>query len=86
MAASQAAQACFGSEEWPSERPVPQASIEFEVEDADAVQAGAEELRRDGFALLHDARTEPWADGRPAAVGRGRDRGDLLRARIARVT
>jgi catechol 2,3-dioxygenase-like lactoylglutathione lyase family enzyme len=57
---SQAAQACFGSEEWPSDRPVPQASIEFEVEDADAVQAGAEELRRDGFALLHDARTEPW--------------------------
>jgi catechol 2,3-dioxygenase-like lactoylglutathione lyase family enzyme len=57
---SQAAQACFGSEEWPSDRPVPQASIEFEVEDADAVQAGAEELRCDGFALLHDARTEPW--------------------------
>jgi catechol 2,3-dioxygenase-like lactoylglutathione lyase family enzyme len=57
---SQAAQACFGSEEWPSDRPVPQASIEFEVEDADAVQAAAEELRRDGFALLHDARTEPW--------------------------
>jgi catechol 2,3-dioxygenase-like lactoylglutathione lyase family enzyme len=57
---SQAAQACFGSEEWPSDRPVPQASIEFEVEDADAVQAAAQELRRDGFALLHDARTEPW--------------------------
>jgi hypothetical protein len=23
-------------------------------------KATAEELRRDGFALLHDARTEPW--------------------------
>ena len=57
---SQAAQACFGSDDWPSDRPVPQASIEFEVESADAVQAGAEELRRHGHALLHDARTEPW--------------------------
>ena len=57
---AQAAEACFGTPTWPSDRPVPQASIEFEVEDAEAVQAGAEELRRDGFALLHDARTEPW--------------------------
>jgi catechol 2,3-dioxygenase-like lactoylglutathione lyase family enzyme len=57
---SQAAEACFGSKEWPSDRPVPQASIEFEVEDADAVQAAAEELRHDGFELLHGARAEPW--------------------------
>jgi catechol 2,3-dioxygenase-like lactoylglutathione lyase family enzyme len=56
----EAAQACFGNEEWPSDRPVPQASIEFEVADADAVRAAAEELRHDGFELLHDARTEPW--------------------------
>lgn len=57
---SQAAEACFGSRDWPSDRAVPQASIEFEVEDPDAVQAAAEELRGGGFALLHDARTEPW--------------------------
>jgi catechol 2,3-dioxygenase-like lactoylglutathione lyase family enzyme len=57
---SQAAEACFGTPDWPDDRAVPQASIEFEVEDPDAVQAAAEELRRAGFALLHDARTEPW--------------------------
>ena len=27
----QAAQACFGTHEWPADRPVPQASVEFEV-------------------------------------------------------
>lgn len=57
---SQAAQACFGKPEWPSERPTPQASVEFEVEDADAVQTAAEELRAKGYELLHDAREEPW--------------------------
>jgi catechol 2,3-dioxygenase-like lactoylglutathione lyase family enzyme len=57
---SQAAQACFGEGEWPSDLPRPQVSIEFEVEDAGAVAAGAEELRARGFALLHGARTEPW--------------------------
>jgi len=31
-----AAQACFGTLEWPAERTVPQASIEFEVESAPA--------------------------------------------------
>ena len=57
---TQAAEACFGSQDWPSDRAVPQASIEFELENADAVQPAAEELRRAGFALVHDARTEPW--------------------------
>ena len=56
----QAAQACFGSSEWPADRPVPQASIEFEVHDLGAVQSAAEELRARGFELLHDAHTEPW--------------------------
>lgn len=57
---TQAAQACFGVPDWPPERPVPQASVEFEVADADAVQVAANELRQQGFTLLHDARTEPW--------------------------
>jgi catechol 2,3-dioxygenase-like lactoylglutathione lyase family enzyme len=57
---SQAAQACFGSADWPSTRPVPQVSIEFEVSDPDAVQPAADELRASGFDILHDARTEPW--------------------------
>jgi catechol 2,3-dioxygenase-like lactoylglutathione lyase family enzyme len=56
----EAAQACFGTPEWPADRPVPQMSLEFEVRDADAVGSAAEELRRRGFTLLHDPREEPW--------------------------
>ena len=52
--------ACFGTPDWPVERPVPQASVEFEVADADTVQVAADELKEKGFTLLHDARTEPW--------------------------
>jgi catechol 2,3-dioxygenase-like lactoylglutathione lyase family enzyme len=55
---SEAATACFGTTEWPSELPVPQASIEFEVAD---VAAAANELEAKGYRLIHDARTEPWA-------------------------
>ena len=57
---TQAAQACFGTPDWPADRPVPQASIEFEVADADAVEVGADELKEKGFTLLHEAHTEPW--------------------------
>jgi catechol 2,3-dioxygenase-like lactoylglutathione lyase family enzyme len=57
---TQAAQACFGTSDWPAGRPVPQASIEFELADPRSVQAAAEELKEKGFILLHDARTEPW--------------------------
>jgi catechol 2,3-dioxygenase-like lactoylglutathione lyase family enzyme len=57
---SEAAQACFGTSEWPADLPVPQVSIEFEVESAQAVQAAAEELQSTGFSLLHPAREEPW--------------------------
>ena len=57
---SQAAERCFGTPSWPAELTVPQASVEFEVEDADAVAAAGEELIRAGFDLLHPARQEPW--------------------------
>jgi catechol 2,3-dioxygenase-like lactoylglutathione lyase family enzyme len=57
---TQAAQACFGTPEWPADRPTPQVSIEFEVEDEGAVQSAADELRGEGFELLHDAKKEPW--------------------------
>jgi hypothetical protein len=53
---AQAAEACFGTPSWPTDRPVPQASIEFEL----AVAAGAAELRAAGHELLHESRTEPW--------------------------
>ncbi len=57
---AEAARACFGTTEWPAGRPVPQASIEFEVADAEAVAAAGEELRAAGYELLHPARQEPW--------------------------
>ena len=57
---SEAAQACFGAPHWPADRPVPQMSVEFEVNDAEAVQSAAEELRQRGFSLLHARREEPW--------------------------
>ena len=56
----QAAQACFGTDEWPAHLQVPQASIEFELADADALAAAADELSGAGFELLHEIRTEPW--------------------------
>lgn len=57
---AQAAQACFGSDEWPPERPVPQVSIEFDVESAEAVADARRELEAKGFAPLHGPRREPW--------------------------
>lgn len=53
---SQAAEACFGTREWPADRPVPQVSLEFEVEDAAAVGVAGEELVAKGFSLLHPVR------------------------------
>jgi catechol 2,3-dioxygenase-like lactoylglutathione lyase family enzyme len=57
---SQAAQACFGTSQWPAGRPVPQVSIEFDVADAAAVDPAARELEQAGYELLHGAREEPW--------------------------
>jgi catechol 2,3-dioxygenase-like lactoylglutathione lyase family enzyme len=57
---SQAAEACFGAPQWPADVPVPQASIEFDVADAAAVQAAADELAAADHQLLHPAREEPW--------------------------
>jgi catechol 2,3-dioxygenase-like lactoylglutathione lyase family enzyme len=56
----QAAQACFGTSEWPADQTVPQASIEFEVADPEAVSAASDELEAAGYRLLHPAREEPW--------------------------
>jgi catechol 2,3-dioxygenase-like lactoylglutathione lyase family enzyme len=57
---AQVAQACFGTAEWPAQHRVPQASIEFEVADAEAVGPAAAELADAGFPLLHGPRLEPW--------------------------
>jgi len=54
---SEAAQSCFGKPEWPKDLPVPQAGIEFDVED---VAKASAELEAKGFRLLVKNRTEPW--------------------------
>jgi uncharacterized glyoxalase superfamily protein PhnB len=56
----QAAEACFGTRDWPAGRTVPQASLEFDVADPAAVQAAADELAAAGYEILHAAREEPW--------------------------
>jgi hypothetical protein len=54
---SQAAESCFGSSEWPANLPVPQAWLEFDVEDIDSA---TEESRGLGYKLLVSVRKEPW--------------------------
>ena len=54
---SHAAMSCFGTETWPEDVAVPQATIEFEVAD---VEAAAAEMESAGSVLIHGARTEPW--------------------------
>jgi catechol 2,3-dioxygenase-like lactoylglutathione lyase family enzyme len=55
-----AAQSCFGQDTWPDHIPVPQATIEFELEDVAAVGAATEELAGKGFEIIHGAKEEPW--------------------------
>jgi catechol 2,3-dioxygenase-like lactoylglutathione lyase family enzyme len=57
---SQAAEACFGTPDWPRDRSVPQVSIEFDVASEAEVSQAAAELEARGYRLLHPARTEPW--------------------------
>ena len=82
---SQAAEACFGSPEWPAGRPVPPLSIEFDVGDATAVGPAAQELEQAGYELLPPAGEEPWgSDGRQAAIAGGRNRRHLVHPRVPR--
>ena len=55
-----AAQSCFGADTWPSNRIVPQACFEFDVESAEDVTAAAMELESQGYEVLVAPRTEPW--------------------------
>ncbi|HSK93007.1 MAG TPA: glyoxalase [Candidatus Angelobacter sp.] len=57
---AQAAEATFGTAEWPSELPVPQAWIEFDVESTDAVADAVAELGGAGHRVLTEAHEEPW--------------------------
>lgn len=56
----QAAQSCFGTDQWPEEIPAPQAWIEFDVDSPEAVTAAVAELEAVGHRMLHGAREEPW--------------------------
>lgn len=57
---SQAARACFHTDQLPAERPVPQVSIEFDVADPGMVGPAARDLEQAGYELLHGAREAPW--------------------------
>jgi len=57
---SEAARACFGTDCWPEDRAVPNATIEFEVSSPAAVAEAAEELEAAGHQMLHAAKEEPW--------------------------
>jgi Glyoxalase-like domain len=54
---SQAAQSCFGSDSWPDNLPVPQAWLEFEV---DNVEKATADLESRGYQMLIRNKTEPW--------------------------
>jgi hypothetical protein len=54
---SQAASSCFGKEQWPKKFPVPQAWLEFDVED---VEAATRKMKKRGYEMLVSARKEPW--------------------------
>lgn len=55
-----AAESCFGVAEWPADVAVPQANLEFDVEDEPAVAVAAAELEAAGYRLLVGPKTEPW--------------------------
>ena len=54
---SQAAQSCFDTDEWPADTPIPQAWLEFDV---DNVENATAELEARGYRMLVKNRKEPW--------------------------
>ena len=54
---SQAAESSFGTKRWPTTLPVPQAWVEFDVDD---IAKATRELKKRRYRLLVDARREPW--------------------------
>ncbi|WP_299939862.1 hypothetical protein [uncultured Nitratireductor sp.] len=53
----QAAQSCFGRDEWPADLPTPQAWLEFDVK---SIAVATEGLLARGYHLLIANREEPW--------------------------
>lgn len=56
----QAAQATFGTSDWPGDLPRPQAWIELEVASPEAVADSLAELAARGHRILVEAHEEPW--------------------------
>ena len=54
---AQAAQSCFGTDSWPKDTPVPQAWLEFDVDDVEKATA---ELQSRGHRMLVKNKKEPW--------------------------
>lgn len=54
---SQAAQSCFGKDSWPDDVPVPQAWLEFDV---DNVPEATATLESRGYRILVKSKKEPW--------------------------
>jgi catechol 2,3-dioxygenase-like lactoylglutathione lyase family enzyme len=54
---AEAARSCFGRDAWPGDVPIPQAWIEFDVED---VAAATTTLASLGYRMLVKNRKEPW--------------------------
>lgn len=54
---SQAAQSCFGNDSWPADIPIPQAWLEFDVENLEQATA---KLQLHGYRLLLQNKKEPW--------------------------
>ena len=52
-----AAESCFGTSIWPEDLPVPQAWLEFDVED---IAAATAEMQSKGYRLLLADKMEPW--------------------------
>ena len=57
---SQAAEATFGSKDWPADLPQPQAWLELDVESAEAVAAAIDEMTIAGHRVLKGSHEEPW--------------------------
>ena len=57
---AQAAEAVFGSPEWPTDIPAPQAWMELDVESAAAVGEAVTEMGAAGHRVLREAHEEPW--------------------------
>jgi catechol 2,3-dioxygenase-like lactoylglutathione lyase family enzyme len=54
---SQAARSCFGTDSWPDTVPIPQAWLEFEVENVERATA---DLESRGHRMLIRNKKEPW--------------------------